>query len=122
MYWMEWISYLNRKRPKPGSILDQYQSQTTTPAKRVESEGRAREKYLYQRCSEHIDDHHAIYRHTNTYIDVCTYNDDKRGLISLVLGVMYWGFGGIWLGDALADSVPAIWNWQNPMEKPWTLK
>ena len=38
MYWMEWISYLNRKRPKPGSILDQYQSQTTTPAKRVESE------------------------------------------------------------------------------------
>ena len=47
MYWMEWISYLNRKRPKPGSILDQYQSQTTTPAKRVESEeGREKNTYI----------------------------------------------------------------------------
>ncbi|MCD5360608.1 DUF6708 domain-containing protein [Chromobacterium aquaticum] len=109
MYWMEWVAYVLRSRPKPGIILDSIIQHITV--KDAPGDGQ-QVTDVRQRRSDTIDDHHAIYRHTNTYIDVCTYNDDKRGLISLVLGVMYWGVGGLWLGDALTDSVPAIWSWK----------
>ncbi|MFC4492040.1 DUF6708 domain-containing protein [Chromobacterium aquaticum] len=100
MYWMEWVAYVLRSRPKPGIILDSIIQHITV--KDAPGDGQ-QVTDVRQRRSDTIDDHHAIYRHTDTYIDVCTYNDDKRGLITLVLAVFTWGGGLAWY------SVIDIW-------------
>ena len=116
MYWMEWVTYVLRSRPKPGIILDSIIQHITV--KDAPGDGQ-QVTDVRQRRSDTIDDHHAIYCHTDTYIDVCTYNDDKRGLITLVLAVFTWGLAwysviDIWLelfGLSPNQAVSALEFW-----------
>ncbi|EEG07476.1 DUF6708 domain-containing protein [Pseudogulbenkiania ferrooxidans] len=100
MYFLEWSVAMGRRRHKPGSWLDNIQ-------KEVAEEGEADARKMLARglrydlnfkevdireCrSKSVDDNAAIYCKTASYLDVCTYNDDKRGLLTLVFGALLYG-------------------------------
>ena len=100
MYLMEWMVVLDHKRYKPGSIWDEQQKKNAEREKKHEKKLFAqglghllttKESDVRESRSEVMDDNSAIYRKTSTYLDVCTYNDDKRGLLTLILGVLSYG-------------------------------
>ncbi|MDN0081749.1 hypothetical protein QU487_03095 [Crenobacter sp. SG2305] len=96
MYYMEWIQAMGRRRHRPGSWMDSVQKDVAAKiaareeklqtSKQLE-EWLGRETDLKEARAEIVDDNNAIYRKTNSYLDICTYNDDKRGLLTLVLSV-----------------------------------
>ncbi|WP_080939860.1 DUF6708 domain-containing protein [Chromobacterium violaceum] len=97
MYLMEWMVVLDHKRYKPGSIWDEQQKKNAEREKKHEkklfSQGlghlrMAKESDIHESRSEVVDDNGSIYRKTKTYLDVCTYNDDKRGLVTLFMVVV----------------------------------
>ncbi|MBN3006661.1 MULTISPECIES: DUF6708 domain-containing protein [Chromobacterium] len=97
MYLMEWMVVLDHKRYKPGSIWDEQQKKNAEREKKHEKKlfaqglghlRTAKESDIHESRSEVVDDNGSIYRKTKAYLDVCTYNDDKRGLITLLMGVV----------------------------------
>ncbi|OQS36479.1 hypothetical protein B0T39_16785 [Chromobacterium haemolyticum] len=100
MYLLEWMVVLDHKRYKPGSIWDEQQKKNAEHEKKHEKKLFAqglghllttKESDIHESRSEEVDDNGGIYRKTSTYLDVCTYNDDKRGLLTLILGVLSYG-------------------------------
>lgn len=58
---------------------------------------------LSDRASERITDNDSLYAYNNTYIDVRTPHDEKRGLITLVLGYGFFLF--FWMLVSTASSL-----------------
>ncbi|MDN0081748.1 hypothetical protein QU487_03090 [Crenobacter sp. SG2305] len=96
MYYMEWIQAMGRRKHKPGSWMDKVQQKTAADdaafAQKMRAKGVRygldfREVDVTESRSATVDDNGAIYRKTTSCLDVCTYNDDKRGLLTLVLSV-----------------------------------
>ncbi|MBK0417333.1 hypothetical protein JD974_23255 [Chromobacterium haemolyticum] len=100
MYLLEWMVVLDHKRYKPGSIWDEQQKKNAEREKKHEKKLFAqglghllttKESNIRESRSEEVDDNCSIYRKTSTYLDVCTYNDDKRGLLTLLFSVICYG-------------------------------
>ncbi|EEG07477.1 DUF6708 domain-containing protein [Pseudogulbenkiania ferrooxidans] len=100
MYYLEWTVALNRMRHKPGSWQDKFQKNVAyklaankkkSLASRVSSGGDVKDVDIHESRAEKVDDNYAIYCKTGNYLDVCTYNDDKRGLLTLVFGALLYG-------------------------------
>jgi hypothetical protein len=96
MYYLEWSVALSRMRHKPGSWQDKFQQNVANKlaadkkknlSKGVRAGVDIKEVDIRESRSATMDDNGAIYRKTTSYLDVCTYNDDKRGLLTLVLTV-----------------------------------
>ncbi|UGA36270.1 hypothetical protein JOS77_17655 [Chromobacterium haemolyticum] len=97
MYFLEWTLAMGRRKHKPGSWFDDIQKDIVEDNKKDAKKMMARgvrydpdalEIDVKESRSELLDDNGSIYRKTKTYLDVCTYNDDKRGLITLVMSVV----------------------------------
>ncbi|OQS36480.1 hypothetical protein B0T39_16790 [Chromobacterium haemolyticum] len=108
MYLLEWMVVLDHKRYKPGSIWDEQQKKNAEREKKHEKKLFAqglghllttKESDIHESRSEEVDDNGGIYRKTKSYLDVCTYNDDKRGLLTLAFGVLVYGLIPWWIGD-----------------------
>lgn len=100
MYYLEWTVALNRMRHKSGSWQDKFQKNVADKlaankkksfASRVSSGGDVKDVDIHESRAEKVDDNCAIYCKTESYLDVCTYNDDKRGLLTMVFGAMLYG-------------------------------
>lgn len=100
MYYMEWLQAMGRGKHKPGSWMDSVQKDVAgkiaareeklQASKRLEG-WLGRETDLKEAQAETVDDNGAIYHKTASYLDVCTYNDDKRGLLTMVFGALLYG-------------------------------
>ncbi|MCQ4145422.1 DUF6708 domain-containing protein [Vogesella sp. AC12] len=97
MYYMEWLQAMGRCKHKPGSWMDSVQKDVAAKiaareeklqASKQLEEWLGRETNLKEARAETVDDNNAIYHKTASYLEVCTYNDDKRGLLTMVLGVL----------------------------------
>lgn len=106
MYFLEWSLAMGRRKHKPGSWLDNIQKEVVADekadAKKLQTLGvrydpELREVDVKESRSASVDDNGSIYRKTDTYLDVCTYNDDKRGLISMVILAALYGLIPIWV-------------------------
>jgi hypothetical protein len=100
MYYMEWIQAMGRRKHKPGSWMDKVQQKTAADdavfAQKMRAKGVRygmdfREVDVSESRSTVVDDNGAIYCKTASYLDVCTYNDDKRGLLTMVFGALLYG-------------------------------
>ena len=108
MYFLEWSLAMGRRKHKPGSWFDEIQKDIVEDNKEDEKKMRVRgirydpdfrEIDIKESRSECLDDNGSIYRVTNKYLDVCTYNDDKRGLLTFVFMVLLYGLVPWWWGD-----------------------
>ncbi|WP_189374502.1 DUF6708 domain-containing protein [Vogesella alkaliphila] len=108
MYYLEWTVALNRMRHKPGSWQDKFQKNVADKlaankkkslASRVSSGGDVKDVDIHESRAEKVDDNYAIYCKTASYLDICTYNDDKRGLLTMVMGALLYGLIPWWYGD-----------------------
>ncbi|MEJ2795495.1 hypothetical protein WAE56_19000 [Iodobacter sp. LRB] len=106
MYFLEWTTALGRRKHRSGSWFDQIQKDIAEEEQEKErkalSAGEvydpdARQTDVRESRSELVDDNHAIYAKTDSYLDVCTYNDDKRGLITPVIFCFLYGIIPWWL-------------------------
>ncbi|OQS36478.1 DUF6708 domain-containing protein [Chromobacterium haemolyticum] len=93
MYFLEWSLAMGRRKHKPGSWFDEIQKDIVEDNKKdakkmlargVHYDPDAREVDVKESRSEQLSDNESIYQKTDNYLDVCTYNDDKRGLLTLV--------------------------------------
>ncbi|AVG15884.1 MULTISPECIES: DUF6708 domain-containing protein [Chromobacteriaceae] len=100
MYFLEWSLAMGRRKHKPGSWFDEIQKDIVADNKEDEKKMLARgvrydpdalEIDVKESRSKLLDDNGSIYRKTKTYLDVCTYNDDKRGLLTFLFGVICYG-------------------------------
>ena len=99
MYYMEWLQAMGSRRHKPDSWMDSVQRDVASKmaVREAKLKGKqlevwqGRETDLREVRAETLDDNNAIYCKTSTYLDVCTYNDDKRGLLTMVFGAMLYG-------------------------------
>lgn len=100
MYFLEWTLAMGRRKHKPGSWFDDIQKDIVEDNKKDAKKMMARgvrydpdalEVDVKESRSELLDDNGSIYRKTKTYLDVCTYNDDKRGLLTFLFGVICYG-------------------------------
>lgn len=95
MYYLEWINIQSRQKHKQGSSSDLAQKNAYAEIEEKRNKAIAegveyrdiKDTEIWESRSDRVDDNHAIYAKTDTYLDVCTYNDDKRGLITLVMWV-----------------------------------
>lgn len=100
MYYMEWLQAMGRCKHKPGSWMDSVQKDVAAKVSAREEKLQAskqlegwqgRETDLKEARAETVDDNSAVYCKTASYLDVCTYNDDKRGLLTMVFGALLYG-------------------------------
>ncbi|OQS30852.1 DUF6708 domain-containing protein [Chromobacterium haemolyticum] len=100
MYFLEWSLAMGRRKHKPGSWFDEIQKdiaeENKEDAKKMWARGvrydpDALEIDVKESRSELLDDNGSVYRKTDGYLDVCTYNDDKRGLLTLIFGALLYG-------------------------------
>jgi len=109
MYYMEWLQAMGSRRHKPGSWMDSVQRDVASKmaVREAKLKGKqlevwqGRETDLKEIRAETLDDNNAIYCKTSTYLDVCTYNDDKRGLLSMVMGALLYGLVPWWYWDTV---------------------
>ncbi|WP_080939861.1 DUF6708 domain-containing protein [Chromobacterium violaceum] len=99
MYFLEWSLAMGRRKHKPGSWFDEIQKDKAEENKEDVKKLRARgliydpnalEIDVKESRSEQLDDNGSIYQKTEIYLDVCTCNDDKRGLLTLLLGTLLY--------------------------------
>jgi len=97
MYFWEWLIYNGRNK---GGLEELKQE-----VEQAKKEGRgARPATVNESLSNTVTDNDSLYAYNDTYIDVRTPHDEKRGLITLFLGVG----GAAWLSACLyAVSLPA---------------
>ena len=99
MYYMEWLQAMGSRRHTTGSWMDSVQRDVASKmvVREAKLKGKqlavwqGRETDLKEIRAETLDDNNAIYCKTSTYLDVCTYNDDKRGMLSMVLIAFCYG-------------------------------
>ena len=100
MYYLEWTIAMGRRRHAPGSWLDEIQKDiakdTAADERKLLARGlrqdlNFRDVDIRESRSDTVDDNGAIYCKTNAYLDVCTCNDDKRGMLSMVLIAFCYG-------------------------------
>ena len=109
MYYMEWLQAMGSRRHKTGSWMDSVQRDVASKmaVREAKLKGKqlevwqGRETDLKEVRAETLDDNNAIYCKTNTYLDACTYNDDKRGLLSVVMGALLYGLVPWWYWDTV---------------------
>lgn len=114
MYFLEWTTALGRRKHRSGSWFDQIQKDIAEEEQEKErkalSAGEvydpdARQTDVRESRSEQVDDNHAIYVKTDSYLDVCTYNDDKRGLITWFMwAASLYAIGG-WFVAIIPDTI-----------------
>ncbi|AZN35565.1 DUF6708 domain-containing protein [Iodobacter ciconiae] len=105
MYYLEWINTQSRQKHKPGSASDVAQKNAYAEIEEKRNKAIAegveyqdiKDTEIWESRSERVDDNHAIYAKTGSYIDVCTYNDDKRGLITPLIFCFLYGIIPWWL-------------------------
>ncbi|WP_240801185.1 DUF6708 domain-containing protein [Vogesella mureinivorans] len=96
---MEWLQAMGSRRHTLGSWMDSVQRDVASKmvVREAKLKGKqlavwqGRETDLKEIRAETLDDNNAIYCKTSTYLDICTYNDDKRGLLTMVFGAMLYG-------------------------------
>ncbi len=99
MYYMEWLQAMGSRRHKPDSWMDSVQRDVASKiaVREAKLKGKqlevwhGRETDLREVRAETLDDNNAIYCKTSTYLDVCTYNDDKRGLLTMIFCALLYG-------------------------------
>ncbi|WP_342624365.1 DUF6708 domain-containing protein [Pseudomonas alkylphenolica] len=79
MYFFEWLFF-------EGRATADYDELARETEKRKKNGKELPPIHASQKVSETIYDNMSLYTHTNTYIDVRTPNDEKRGLITLIAG------------------------------------
>ncbi|WP_081862749.1 DUF6708 domain-containing protein [Chromobacterium haemolyticum] len=108
MYFLEWSLAMGRRKHKPGSWFDEIQKDIVEDNKKdakkmlmrgIRYDPDFREIDIKESRSGCLDDNGSIYRKTDKYLDVCTYNDDKRGLLTFVFLVLMYGLIPWWSGD-----------------------
>ncbi|QOD83458.1 DUF6708 domain-containing protein [Chromobacterium haemolyticum] len=119
MYFLEWSLAMGRRKHKPGSWFEDIQKdiaeENKDDAKKMLARGVRydpdfREIDVKESRSELLDDNGSLYRKTKTYLDLCTYNDEKRGLITFLMGVvcLYLVGGADFLIAILREAITGV--------------
>src|SRR5687768_13833548 len=111
MYYFEWLIYDGR------ATVDY-----NTLARQADAQKQKNEKLpsirIDQKVSTKITSNDSLYSYSSTYIDIRTPNDEKRGLITLMIGgcgaILFWLLG-MTLHHAIRDILAGYKGDQIPL-------
>ncbi len=89
MYLYEWLAFDGREKVDYQKLVEETEKQKTKG-------GKIPPITVQHSVSNSVFDNESLYEHNPTYIDVRTPNDEKRGLITLIVGgggsILVWGY------------------------------